>query len=74
MSTALERFESEYGGQFNGPVSQQEFDRLVDGIHSAIACMIASAIDAGSERDAVMEDEELEAAIKRLVSEWVEVN
>lgn len=70
---ALERFGDEFGGRYRDPVTQEAADALIDGIQFGVACMIASAIDAGSERDAVMEDGNLYETIKTLVYDWIEV-
>lgn len=67
-------FRDNYGGRYARPhLSQEEADDLVQALQMEVANMIASALDAGSERDAVNEDEDLTEALERLVNSWWEV-
>lgn len=43
---------------------------IADELQAFIASVVASLIDAGSERDAIMEDEMLNAELTRLLKEW----
>ncbi len=63
----------QFAGEFRGKVSKAKSEGLITEIQAQVADMIASAIDAGSERDAVNEDEELNEAIRTLVHGWIEV-
>jgi len=51
-------------------INPDHMPKLASGIQLFIACIIASLIDAGSERDAVMEDEALYLAILNELKEW----
>lgn len=43
---------------------------IADRLQALIAFVIASLIDAGSERDAIMEDEKLSSALHNIVRKW----
>lgn len=63
----------DFAGRYSDPVTVEKASALVVEIQDQVANLIASAIDAGSERDAVNEDEELEEAIQTLVEGWIQV-
>lgn len=53
-------------------INSAAVDLLTDAIQSLIAEVVATLIDAGSERDAVLENEELRAAIAKELNSWTE--
>lgn len=58
---------------YSGPceaVNPDQIDELTDLIQSFIADVIASILDAGAERDAVNESEELRTAISNELNGW----
>ncbi len=63
----------QFAGEFRLPVTAEKAETLIVEIQDQVANLIASAIDAGSERDAVNEDVDLEEAIRTLVNGWIEV-
>ncbi len=68
-----DEWSGKFAGEFRNPVTAEKAETLIVEIQSQVADMIASAIDAGSERDAVNEDVDLEEAIRTLVNGWIEV-
>ena len=66
-----DRFNDDHGGRYRTPVPEMQRELLITAIQTEVADMMASAIDAGSERDAVMEDEVLHAALRELVEGWI---
>lgn len=59
---------------YEGPceaIDPAKIDQLTDAIQDFIANVIASILDAGSERDAVNEAEELRTAIANELRSWV---
>jgi len=73
MALSTMEWQKQFAGEFKDPVTAEKAETLIVEIKAQVADMIASAIDAGSERDAVNEDEELEEAIRTLVNGWIEV-
>ena len=73
MALSTMEWQKQFAGEFRLPVTAEKAETLIVEIKAQVADMIASAIDAGSERDAVNEDEELEEAIRTLVNGWIEV-
>ncbi len=73
MALSTQEWQKQFAGKYRNPVTFSQMQALVLEIQAQVADMIASAIDAGSERDAVNEDEELEEAIQTLVEGWVQV-
>jgi hypothetical protein len=54
-----------------GPTFDDEAVELIaDRLQAFIASVIASLIDAGSEREAIMEDEKLSSALHNVLKEW----
>lgn len=73
MQTPYDEFLNKHGGAHSSPsMSRREMESLVDGLQFIVACAVASALDAGSERDAVCEDEDLRQALFALVEGWWE--
>lgn len=52
------------------PQPIEDIDAVTDECLEAVARIISSHIDAGSERDAIMESESLRNAIRTEVTEW----
>jgi hypothetical protein len=60
---------SEEWGQ--GPTfDDKAIEVIANELQAFIASVIASLIDAGSERDAIMEDDKLSGALVRVLQEW----
>lgn len=49
---------------------ERAVETIADELQAFIASVIASLIDAGSERDAIMEDDKLSGALVRVLQEW----
>ncbi len=73
MALSTQEWQKRFAGRYSEPVTFHALDALIVEIQAQVADMIASAIDAGSERDAINEDEELQTAIRTLVEGWVQV-
>lgn len=54
-----------------GPTfDEKAVETIANELQAFIASVIASLIDAGSERDAIMEDDKLSGALVRVLQEW----